>query len=375
MGDDKTTRGSLRYGSLDGLRGLAAAVVVVHHCFLVSPELSLAVAGRSNSEPWVWWLTFTPLHLIWAGTEAVYVFFILSGFVLALPFVAGIQGGWLAYYAKRFVRIYLPVWGSLLLALLMAMAVPRTDGPDLSAWLRIHSETANAFADGILINGASALNSPLWSLQWEMLFSIALPIYVFGALRIGVTAWLPGLLGLLSLIAIGTVLSAPAVVYMSMFGIGVLLAVRQEALKSVGGSLSRKKWAVVVSCSMLLLCSRWIFPELPIVICMACIGGALLVFAFIAWPPAVRFGTHRMLQWLGVRSFSLYLVHEPIVVSMGYVSRITNPLLVAVIAIPISLVVCEVFFRVAERPSYRLAGQASRFLDNFARRKTEVKPS
>ena len=146
MGDDKTSRASTRYGALDGLRGLAAAVVVIHHCFLVSPSLSLAVArvDTGQVEPWVWWTTFTPLHLLWAGTEAVYVFFILSGFVLTLPFVGVWQPTWRAYYAKRFVRIYLPVWASLVIALLLAWIVPRirlrlvNSGPPVgncAAWL------------------------------------------------------------------------------------------------------------------------------------------------------------------------------------------------------------------------------------------------
>lgn len=363
----------MRYSSLDGLRGLAAAVVVIHHCFLVSPDLSLAVAGFDTAtlEPWVWWGTFTPLHLLWAGTEAVYVFFILSGFVLMLPFVGDKQPTWRAYYAKRFVRIYIPVWASLVIALLLSWIVPRTGSPELSAWLLIHDESPNVLFDGVLVGGAGSLNSPLWSLQWEMLFSITLPLYVILALRIR-TAWLPCLLTLFSLIAVGTVTYMPAIVYMSMFGIGVLLAVRRDALERFGRSLSRVRWIGLIACSMLLLSSRWLFPQLSTVICMACIGGALLVFAFIACPPAVRAGNHRILQWLGTRSFSLYLVHEPIVVSIGFASHIGNPFLIAAIAIPASLAAAELFFRCAERPGHLLAGRVGRLVGNKFSRKPDL---
>lgn len=373
MGDEKANRGSTRYGALDGLRGLAAAVVVIHHCFLVSPSLSLAVSGvdAGHVEPGVWWITFTPLHLLWAGTEAVYVFFILSGFVLTLPSAGGSQPTWLAYYAKRSFRIYLPVWASLAIALLMAWIVPRTGSPDFSAWLLIHDESPNVFADGVLIGGADSLNSPLWSLQWEVLFSLTLPIYVVLALRIR-NAWLPCLLTLFSLIAVGTVMYLPAIVYMSMFGIGVLLAVRRDSLEQFGRTLSRVKWIGLIASSLLLLSSRWLFPQLSTVICMACIGGALLVFAFIACPPIAKAGNHRILLWLGSRSFSLYLVHEPIVVSIGFVSHVTNPVLLTAIAIPPSLAATEIFFRFAERPALRVAGYVGRFVDTKIRRSPQL---
>lgn len=373
MGDDKATRVSTRYRALDGLRGLAAAVVVIHHCFLVAPNLSLAVArvDTGHVDTWVWWSTFTPLHLLWAGTEAVYVFFILSGFVLMLPFVEVPRPTWSAYYAKRFVRIYLPVWASLVIALLFAWIVPRTGSPDLSAWLLIHDQSPNVFADAALIGGADALNSPLWSLQWEMLFSITLPLYVVLALRIR-NAWLPCFLTLFSLIAVGTVTYIPAIVYMSMFGIGVLLAARKVSLEQFGRSLSRVQWTGIFASSLLLLSSRWLFPQLPTVICMACIGGTLLVFAFVACPPVVKAGNQRVLQWLGARSFSLYLVHEPIVVSIGYASHITNPFLVAVLAIPLSLVATEIFFRLVERPSLLLAKRVGRLVGSIVARKADL---
>ena len=75
-----------RITSLDGLRGAAALVVVIYHVFLVQPSLAAPHLDPNAPLGAVEWLaTFTPLHLMWAGPEAVFVFFVLSGLVLALP--------------------------------------------------------------------------------------------------------------------------------------------------------------------------------------------------------------------------------------------------------------------------------------------------
>lgn len=53
--------------------------------------------------------------------EAVLIFFVLSGFVLALP--ATLKAvRWRVYYVKRLVRLYVPVWGSLVVAVVLAEA-------------------------------------------------------------------------------------------------------------------------------------------------------------------------------------------------------------------------------------------------------------
>ncbi|WP_368259248.1 acyltransferase family protein, partial [Blautia wexlerae] len=73
-----------RLRSLDGLRGLAAVIVLVHHALLVIPALAAPYYGQTVQPGLPWLLVHTPLHLLWAGTEAVYLFFILSGLVLTL---------------------------------------------------------------------------------------------------------------------------------------------------------------------------------------------------------------------------------------------------------------------------------------------------
>ena len=72
---------------LDSVRGLAAFVVVIHHCLLTIPSFSnyFFSGWRATPSNGFEWLMFdTPARLLWAGYEAVTLFYVLSGLVLAL---------------------------------------------------------------------------------------------------------------------------------------------------------------------------------------------------------------------------------------------------------------------------------------------------
>jgi peptidoglycan/LPS O-acetylase OafA/YrhL len=373
MATSPTSSANARYTALDGLRGLAALVVLVHHCLLVSPELVEATqfGGVRPFESWVWWITFTPLHLFWAGKEAVYVFFILSGFVLTIPFVGSGKPSWATYFWKRLLRIYPPVWASLLLALVAVWAVPRVTTPEFSSWTNLHYESPNVLHDALLLAGASSLNSPLWSLQWELIFSLLLPVYVLVVLRLR-RRWLVSLVGLFLLIGGAETLYLTEIAYLLVFGVGALMATRRDVLETWAHSLGKSGWAVLLVISMFLLSSRWLFPQLAVPICLAAMGGALLIFIFVAWTPAVGIGDRPLMRWLGGRSFSLYLVHEPIVVSVAVALDSAAPGQVALLALPLSLLVTEVFFRLVERPSHQFSLFVGKKMDAHIRREGEA---
>lgn len=345
-----------RYQALDGLRGIAACVVLIHHCCLVSPELAEAVDsnGHGTFEPWTWWTVFSPLHLFWAGQEAVFVFFILSGFVLTLPRLRARPQSWLAYYCKRLARIFPPVWASLGLAIVTVWIAPRIADPDLSSWINKHQEPVNAVFDGFLFFGASTLNSPLWSLRWEVLFSLLLPVFCIGACRLR-GAWLQHVAGLLITIGLGDILEEDVLVFLPMFGLGVLMATHLEVLIAWAAKLRSSMWCGLLTVTLILLLSRWILPGIPAANALSAAGGVLLLFMFVGSKGANKLGTTPALQWLGKLSFSLYLIHEPVVVSVAMATHSSDPVLVGFIAIPLSFALAMVFHALVEMPSLRLA--------------------
>jgi peptidoglycan/LPS O-acetylase OafA/YrhL len=99
--------------SLDALRGLAALVVVFAHCYETLPEGQRWITDHSSP----WDKVTRPFH---NGQAAVALFFVLSGYVLALPFLQGQVMEYRTYVLRRICRIYLPFVAATGLAALLA---------------------------------------------------------------------------------------------------------------------------------------------------------------------------------------------------------------------------------------------------------------
>ncbi len=397
-----------RIRSLDGLRGWAALIVVVNHVFNASLPGYLP-SGEPNAPAGSlrWWVGQTPLHLIWAGPEMVIVFFVLSGYVLTLPAVAR-GAGWFSagYYPRRFVRLYLPAWGALLFALAMHYLPARTVMPGANAWLDTFAVpvTAGHLVETFsLLGSTTALNaftSVLWSMKWEVAFSLLLPLVVWVTLRTRGRAAIA-----LAVAAACTFLTCHfagngtihgAVRYLPIFVLGSLMAVhlqpgrvtpdRERAEVGAGRSarfrhpgrggpavvsggsagVSAVVSAVVsallvVACAVLLTTGYWTVNQdvgsadgWPVLGILA--GACLAVGLAVANRLVVRAMSAQISQWLGRRSYSLYLIHQPIVISLAFAwGGHVNTLLLLVVSVPLALIATELCWRLVERPAITLS--------------------
>ncbi|WIB11816.1 acyltransferase [Curtobacterium sp. MCPF17_052] len=308
-----------RIESLDGLRGAAALVVLLHHCLLVMPALNGTGTNATS------WIVDSPLHAVWAGREAVFIFFILSGFVLTLPFIAG-RAGWKAYYPTRLLRLYLPVSAAVLLGLVVVSAFPRHSGPGQSEWMQVHPVTFGWWSvvrDALLVAGPSNMNTPLWSLQWEVIFSLLVPAYIWIALKMR-QQWLLLAAGAGIVMEAGLVTHVDALQYLPMFLLGAVLAVKAPDLieKLEPWLAGRRGWFAFVV-AVLGLTSVYSVAAIlhtgvgtltfPLVVMSA----VAVVILSMTWPPAVRVLSFPFFRWAGRISFSLYLTHELVVVTVG----------------------------------------------------------
>lgn len=339
--------------SLDGLRGVAAFVMLFGHAMQAFPTMNTL---NHHTTGWAWWLTNTPLRIVTAGQEAVLVFFVLSGFVL-LPRSGRQLPGWISYYGSRMLRLYLPVIGSLVVAVIIG----------LSASGALGHITAHSFVhDAALVRGVDFLNAPLWSLEWEVKFSLLLPMYVVFA-RCWRRMLAVKVVALLALVAAGVQTGHASLTFLPVFAIGMLLAVERDAVgASVGrfaSSAPRGFWAGFVVVLALTIDATWLMGArgapshltVSIMTALEVVGAGLTMIGALYWPVARSWLERPIGQWLGTRSFSLYLTHWPLVTII--VTKLGTGLdwLSVVIGIPAALLLAEVFYRLVERPSHRLS--------------------
>ncbi|WP_161498857.1 acyltransferase family protein [Cryobacterium aureum] len=380
---EAATPGRGRLGRLDALRGVAAVVVLVHHVSMTVPQIAAAYESSAGVTVYSvgWWATLSPLKVLLAGPEFVLVFFVLSGLVLVRsPLVArrnGARYDWVAYYVRRVIRLAVPVLVSVGLAVIWIVLVPRMVGAEGGPWLA-RQDTPDLGLDNLLreasIIGETRrpdINPPLWSLVWEMWFSLLLPVFValaaftrslVGAPVRRVLLWAAFWCALASL---GYVTTTQPLMYLPPFALGALLAANFDELQRCSDRLVERAggrllgWALATLGSLLLV-AYWMLRPLTSgawsdVTLSLRVAGAFVIVATVAfWPAAQRVRDQwprQLLTWLGSISFSLYLVHFPIVVAFALLAGPGRWWLGALASVPLSLLMAQAMTRWVERPA------------------------
>jgi peptidoglycan/LPS O-acetylase OafA/YrhL len=299
---------------LDGLRGLAALYVALFHCWLYT----FPGYPKSSAPWWLDGLTF--------GRLAVVFFLVLSGFSLAIsPARNGWQlGGVVRFLRRRAWRILPPYWAALAMSLVIAWyVVPASHfGPPTFKSILVYGLVAqDAFT-------APTPNGAFWSIGVEAELYLVFPLFLLARRRLGAVVLLAGV----TLLAVARGLMAtdgspvegdnwltpnlaPAFVA-GLVGAGVVVASRR---------VQRLPWhwlaalaALPVLAAMVIKGSAWtvnhyFWVDLAIAPAMTMLLAAVATGrpAFLAW-----LLTTRPIRSLGNISYSLYLIHLPIVMTV-----------------------------------------------------------
>ncbi len=370
-----------RLRHLDSLRGIAAFTVLTAHALSVYPLLEgerldgflrvLQVA-----------VTSTPLGILVSGGAAVRLFFVLSGFVLALPFVAGRGGGWAGFAVRRWLRLWPTFVAALAIGVVLRLAVPDPDlsragsflrpnwEPDLTAWgVLEHVPLVTAFPYYMV-------DSPMWSLAHEMRISLLFPLLMLlvlrggAALSLAVTAAL-GVVGALATGVLGDdyVSLGYTLQFLLLFAVGALLARHRTAL----GTWYRALPGPVRLLGLALAGACYVAPNLPVPELLRSapldnwvvgLGSAWLILAVLNEGLLQRLLHLRVLTWLGDISYCVYLLHLPVLLAVLGLGQGVLPLpVLLLVALVVSLALAHLTHRLVEVPSTGWARRAGRAVD------------
>jgi peptidoglycan/LPS O-acetylase OafA/YrhL len=353
-------RSQARVAWLDGVRGAAAMFVVLHHMWLTVWQSYPNSAGPW----WVAWLLY--------GHLAVAIFIVVSGFSLALAPLrddARLRGGTRRFVRRRAWRILPAYWAALVLSTLVTAYLLR---PDLAG-----AESAKAFVvHGLLLQdviGSETPNGAFWSIAVEWQIYFVFPLILLAARKTSVEAAVAITVGIVliahALIQLGSPFSKIDHVspqFLALFAVGVL-AVKlgrgdnAARLRRPLGALALIGFLVVVLLAIVQgsvwMVDQFFYVDLAFGLAFACL---LVVMFSGGLAPASRLLTSRVGRGLGLFSYSIYLIHGPIVALLGkYVIGPTElPVLAQffmflVIGLPVVLVLCYGFHRLFEAPFLR----------------------
>jgi peptidoglycan/LPS O-acetylase OafA/YrhL len=311
------------YTELDSLRGLAAFTVLITHysnLFLVQAGPFVS-AGRA-----IRLLGFTPLAVLFAGHEAVMLFFVHSGFVLSLQFLKGKPIPYGSFAIRRIFRIYVPYLAALIPALVCCSLLYRGHIDELSSWFNTpwsEGVSLHSVTDHVLFIGSfksDRFNPVLWSLVHELRISFLFPFLIAFLmtrgwklnLTLAVALSLFGLTATFLLVKFGIHLDYFLTVhYIAMFISGYVLA---QNINSIYEWYRKRSLAARVAFGLAGLCTYTFshlvpgrlqyLQDLPIAV-----GATLMIITAVCSLRASRFLNWPALRFLGKISYSLYLYH------------------------------------------------------------------
>jgi peptidoglycan/LPS O-acetylase OafA/YrhL len=303
---------SRRLAGLDGIRGLAALYVVVDHVFL----RTFHGYPADHAPFWAGWFIY--------GRFAVVVFIVLSGFSLAL---SPARHGWrldaVSKFARRRARRILPAyWAALAFSLAVAWLIVPQPGHGVP-------DGTSVLVNGLLVQNIALAHSPnaaFWSMAVEAQLYLLFPLLLLIVRRRGAVVMLAAVT--LVVAAVGIV--GPHVAHLDTFVIqsppdlAALFAVGILTAGIVGASPARQSWPwpwlalgalAPVVLTVWLQGSVWTLDHLFWVDLALGPAIACLLAGLATGRPAalLRALDTRPMRGLGSCSYSLYLIHAPIV--------------------------------------------------------------
>ena len=344
---------------IDGLRFIAILSVYIYH--VAGDVLRHSPAGTGLALDGNWLFSVTQILNV-----GVPLFFVISGFILGMPFAAAHLHRQRPvplkkYFLRRVTRLEPPY----ILCLLLFFALKVIAGRGGAAQLLPNLFASTFYVHNLVYGAPSVINFVAWSLEIEIQFYILAPVLALvfmvskaSARRSLLVALLLLATGVSRLVAGHATLQLTLLGYAQYFLAGFVLVELQ-----LSGGLKRQAswlWDLVSVCGWPVLLAwlvrggaglEWAAPWLILLLYVAAFRGLAMN----------RFVTNAWIATIGGMCYTIYLLHNYLIAALGMLTERVFPgypftarLLVQFVLItPLVLAVSAIFFRWVERPCMR----------------------
>lgn len=168
--------------ALDGIRGLAAMYVLIHHARLgLTQSYHNGLATNPENYQWYDKLTVYAFGFFKYGHEAVIIFFVLSGFLIHLRQAHSkfeyVDFNIKLYLRKRILRIYPTLFASFLISITCDLLISSFAKGFKFVNYNIETLLCNIFL--IPESPPFGTNFPIWSLKHEWFFYVVYPLFLW----------------------------------------------------------------------------------------------------------------------------------------------------------------------------------------------------
>jgi peptidoglycan/LPS O-acetylase OafA/YrhL len=295
-----------RLGVIDGLRGIAALNVVLCHV--------ITVFHATRTDP----------RFMWAaqGQYAVDLFIVLSGYCLILPVLRNglhLPGGFGRFMWRRILRLYPAYIAAMALMIVLHFTLTHHLFPLTITWQTVAYNL-------LMVQDftKSAIVRPAWSLAVEWHIYLCFPLLLWLWRRAGLWQMLVIVTGVsvalaMAILSYASYLNLVRPEYLALFAFGAAAAyvLHGEPAAVWVPRLRRVPWGWV-ALVLYAACIGYTYTDLEFptyqVEFLSCAAALSTVAAgMLRGGVLARFLESRPLVWLGSVSYSLYLIHVPII--------------------------------------------------------------
>jgi peptidoglycan/LPS O-acetylase OafA/YrhL len=365
--------------------------VVLHHFLLAFYPIMVAGPGGIQHSRFEDNIHGTPFALLYAGTFAVAIFFVLSGFVLTIGFFQTKKDTIIKKLAsKRYLRLMLPALAvTMLCFLLIKLGFPQyiTEAAKItgSGWLEGMSWNPDSTFLQALYSGTIGIfiegRSPFDNVMWTMLTEFAGSFIVFAFVLLFGTSkyrWMSYIV--VSIFTFNTWF-LPFILGMGLadlYASGRLDAFRKKRWV-VGSLLAAIAFgsfpAIGTDTTIYNAVSQQLFTGFKIDynILYLTLGATSLIFAVLIGKRLTQWLEKPRISKLGKYTFSLYLIHLPVLYTVGVlvflalISHFTYNIAVIItvlICVPSVMIATLLFERYVDAPAVRFSGAIANIFEN-----------